>query len=139
MVLLLMPLVGKLLSKNLEPRWMLMFGLIVSAVGLFQMAGFNLQVDIGTAIRARMVQSIGLAFLFVPLNTLAFSRLPKEKANSATGLINLARNIGGSAGIAMVTTELARRSQFHQQILHCMAAPGDQVIPAACGKGSGNP
>ena len=125
MVLLLMPLVGKLLSKNLEPRWMLMFGLIVSAVGLFQMAGFNLQVDIGTAIRARMVQSIGLAFLFVPLNTLAFSRLPKEKANSATGLINLARNIGGSAGIAMVTTELARRSQFHQQILVSHLTPFD--------------
>ena len=125
MVLLLMPLVGKLLSKNVEPRWMLMFGLIVSAVGLFQMAGFNLQVDIGTAIRARMVQSIGLAFLFVPLNTLAFSRLPKEKANSATGLINLARNIGGSAGIAMVTTALARRSQFHQQILVSHLTPFD--------------
>jgi DHA2 family multidrug resistance protein len=116
-VLLLMPLVGKLLSHKVEPRWLLMFGLAMSAVGLFQMAGFNLQVDLGTAIRARVVQSIGIAFLFVPLNTLAFSYISKEKANSATGLINLARNIGGSSGIAFVTTELARRSQVHQHIL----------------------
>jgi DHA2 family multidrug resistance protein len=89
------------------------------------MAGFNLQVDMGTAVRARVVQSIGFAFLFVPLNTLAFSYIPKEKTNSATGLINLARNIGGSAGIAMVTTELARRGQFHQQILAGHLTPFD--------------
>jgi DHA2 family multidrug resistance protein len=116
-VLLLMPLVGKLLSHKVEPRWLLMFGLALSSVGLFQMAGFNLQVDLRTAIWARVVQSFGIAFLFVPLNTLAFSYIAKEKANSATGLINLARNIGGSSGIAFVTTELARRSQVHQHIL----------------------
>ncbi|MFN7993533.1 MAG: DHA2 family efflux MFS transporter permease subunit [Bryobacteraceae bacterium] len=123
-VLLLMPLVGRLISRT-QPRWLLMFGLVTSAAGLFLMAGFNLQVDIGTAIRARIVQSIGIAFLFVPLNTLAFSYISKEKANNATGLINLARNIGGSAGIAMVTTELARRSQLHQQILVAHVTPYD--------------
>jgi len=116
-VLLLMPLVGKLLSHKVEPRWLLMFGLAISAVGLLQMAGFNLQVDQWTALRARVTQSVGIAFLFVPLNTLAFSYIAKEKANTATGLINLARNIGGSSGIAFVTTELARRSQVHQHIL----------------------
>ena len=116
-VLLLMPLVGKLLSHKVEPRWLLMFGLATSALGLFQMSGFNLQVDLRTAIWARMVQSCGLAFLFVPLNTLAFSYIAREQANSATGLINLARNVGGSSGIAFVTTQLARRSQFHQHNL----------------------
>jgi len=116
-VLLLMPLVGKLLSHKVEPRWLLMFGLAMSAVGLFEMSGFNLQVDLRTAVWSRIVQSFGMAFLFVPLNTLAFSYIPKEKANSATGLINLARNIGGSSGIAFVTTELARRSQVHQHDL----------------------
>jgi len=116
-VLLLMPLVGKLLSHKVEPRWLLMFGLAMSAVGLFEMGRFNLQVDLKTAIWARVVQSVGIAFLFVPLNTLAFSYIPKEKANSATGLINLARNIGGSSGIAFVTTQLARRAQVHQHTL----------------------
>ena len=125
-VLLLMPLVGKLLSHKVEPRWLLMFGLIMSAVGLFQMGGFNLQVDLGTAIQSRVVQSFGIAFLFVPLNTLAFSYISKEKANSATGLINLARNIGGSSGIAFVTTELARRSQVHQHVLLTHLTPFDQ-------------
>jgi DHA2 family multidrug resistance protein len=124
-VLILMPLVGRLLYKQVDARWLLVFGLTVSALGLFRMAGFNLQVDMGTAVRARVVQSIGFAFLFVPLNTLAFSYIPKEKTNSATGLINLARNIGGSAGIAMVTTELARRGQFHQQILAGHLTPFD--------------
>jgi DHA2 family multidrug resistance protein len=125
-VLLLMPLVGKMLSRKVEPRWLLMFGLATSSMGLFIMAGFDLQVDIGTAIRARVVQSIGIAFLFVPLNTLAFSSISKEKANSATGLINLARNIGGSSGIAFVTTELARRSQVHQHNLISHVTPYDQ-------------
>ncbi len=116
-VLMLMPLVGKLLSHKVEPRWLLMFGLAFSSLGLFQMAGFNLQVDLRTALEARVVQSIGMAFLFVPLNTLAFSYIAREKANNATGLINLARNIGGSSGIAFVTTQLARRPQVHQHVL----------------------
>ncbi|PWU01699.1 MAG: EmrB/QacA family drug resistance transporter [Terriglobia bacterium] len=117
-VILLMPLVGALLSKaSVEPRWLIIFGLMTCAAGLFHMAHFNLQIDFRTAIEARVIQSMGLAFLFVPLNTMAFSSLPRERANSATGLINLARNIGGSTGIATVTTMLARRTQFHQSVL----------------------
>jgi len=122
-VVLLMPLVGVLLSR-FEPRWLVVFGLAVSAFGLFQMAGFNTQIDFRTAATARIVQSMGLAFLFVPVNTAAFSSIAKEKANRATGIINLARNIGGSTGIAIVTTMLARRAQFHQSVLvsHASAA-----------------
>jgi DHA2 family multidrug resistance protein len=63
---------------------------------------------------ARMMQSFGLAFLFIPINVSAFSFVPKEKTNMGTGIINLARNIGASVGIATVTTLLQRRTQFHQ-------------------------
>ena len=122
--LVLLPVVGRLVAK-VEARWLVAFGLAVAAIGLFQMARFNSQVDFQTAMVARMVQSAGLAFLFVPLNTLAFSFVPKEKINRATGLINLARNIGGSSGIAMVTTMLARRSQFHQNVLISHLTPSD--------------
>jgi DHA2 family multidrug resistance protein len=115
-VIVLMPLVGTLLSK-VEARWLVVFGLTVSAIGLFAMSRFDLQIDFRTAMDARVIQSMGMAFLFVPLNTIAFSSIVKEKANNVTGLINLARNIGGSAGIATVTTILSRRSQFHQSIL----------------------
>jgi DHA2 family multidrug resistance protein len=122
-VVFLMPMVGLLLSR-FEPRWLVAFGLAVSAAGLFQMAGFNAEIDFRTAATARIVQSIGMAFLFVPINTAAFSSIAKEKANRATGIINLARNVGGSTGIAIVTTMLARRAQFHQCVLvsHATAA-----------------
>jgi len=78
------------------------------------MAHFNLEIDFRTAVIARIVQSVGLAFLFIPINVSAFSSVPKEKTNYATGLVNLARNFGGSSGIALATTMLSRRSQFHQ-------------------------
>jgi DHA2 family multidrug resistance protein len=115
-IIVLMPVVGKLLSK-VEARWLVVGGLAISAMGLFQMAHFNLEIDYRTAMMARVVQSAGLAFLFVPINTTAFAFVAKNKTNYATGLINLARNIGGSTGIAMATTMLARRSQFHQNFL----------------------
>jgi len=122
--LVLLPVVGKLIPK-VQARWLVIFGLVVSAAGLFQMAGFNTQIDFRTAVIARLVQSAGLSFLFVPLNTIAFSYIPKERVNRATGMINLARNIGGSCGIAMVTTMLARRAQFHQNILVSHLTPYD--------------
>ena len=119
-----MPLVGFLLKK-VEPRWLIAFGVMVCSAGLFHMAGFSLDIDFRTAVDARMIQSLGLAFLFVPINTTAFSSIPKERTSYASGLINLARNIGGSSGIAMATTILARRSQYHQQVLVAHATPLD--------------
>ncbi|HXP88128.1 MAG TPA: DHA2 family efflux MFS transporter permease subunit [Bryobacteraceae bacterium] len=111
-----MAIVGKLLGK-FEARWLIVFGLVVAAGGLFEMAGFNLDVDSRTAMWARTIQALGMAFLFVPINTTAFSSVAREKLGYATGLMNLFRNIGGSGGIAMVNTILARREQFHQQAL----------------------
>src|SRR6201997_5487742 len=83
-------------------------------MALFVMAGWDLSIDYGHAVRARMLQSFGLAFLFIPINVSAFAYVPREKTNMGTGIINLARNIGASVGIATVTTMLDRRSQAHQ-------------------------
>jgi DHA2 family multidrug resistance protein len=58
-----------------------------------------------------------MAFLFVPINTAAYAYLPREKNNAASGLMNLARNIGGSVGISLVTTLLDRRTQVHMNDL----------------------
>ncbi len=85
-IALSMPLVDFLLSK-VEARWLVIFGLCVSAFGLFDMAGFSLDVDYRTAMLARVVQTAGLAFLFVPINTMAFAFVAKEKMGSATGLM----------------------------------------------------
>jgi DHA2 family multidrug resistance protein len=103
------------LLRRFQARWLVIFGVLTSALGLFLMSRFNLYIDYATALWSRIVQSSGLAFLFVPISTVAFAFIPKERTNYATGLFNLARNVGGSAGIATVTTLLARRAQFHQQ------------------------
>jgi DHA2 family multidrug resistance protein len=112
-IMCMMPVVGILMSR-VDARLLITFGCIVSASALFLMAGWNLQLDYGHAVRARMLQSFGLAFLFIPINVAAFAYVPREKTNMGTGIINLARNIGASVGIATVTTMLDRRTQTHQ-------------------------
>jgi MFS transporter, DHA2 family, multidrug resistance protein len=111
-----MPLVGFMLSR-FDARKLLLFGLTVVSLSLFNMTRFNTLIDFHTASTARAFQALGLAFLFVPINTVAYAFLPKDKNNAASGLINLSRNIGGSLGISLVTTILARRSQYHQAVL----------------------
>jgi DHA2 family multidrug resistance protein len=112
-IMCMMPVVGFLVSK-VDTRLLIAFGCIVCSSALFVMAGWDLGLDYGHAVRARMLQSFGLAFLFIPINVAAFAYVPKEKSNMGTGIINLARNIGASVGIATVTTMLDRRTQFHQ-------------------------
>lgn len=87
------------------------------------MAGWNLQLDYRHAVYGRMLQSFGLAFLFIPINVSAFAYVPREQTNMGTGIINLARNIGASVGIASVTTLLERRTQMH------MSQLGEHVNP----------
>src|SRR5437879_9351497 len=115
-IMCMMPVVGILVSK-VDTRILVIFGCVVSASALFVMAGWDLGLDYGHAVRARMLQSFGLAFLFIPINVAAFADVPKEKSHVGTGIINLARNIGASVGIATVTTMLDRRAQFHQSRL----------------------
>jgi MFS transporter, DHA2 family, multidrug resistance protein len=112
-IMCMMPVVGILVSR-VDTRILIIFGCIVSSSALFVMSGWDLGLDYGHAVRARMLQSFGLAFLFIPINVAAFAYVPKEKTNMGTGIINLARNIGASVGIATVTTMLDRRAQFHQ-------------------------
>ena len=126
-IMLLLPLVGFLLSRH-QPRWLLVFGLIVLSASLFHMAQFNLQIDFKTTTEARVLQAVGMAFLFVPINTAAYAFLPREKNNAASGLMNLARNIGGSVGISVVTTMLDRRTQVHLTNLSANLHRGSAVL-----------
>ncbi|HJX01130.1 MAG TPA: DHA2 family efflux MFS transporter permease subunit, partial [Terriglobales bacterium] len=112
MIIVLLPLVGFLLSRY-TPRWLLLLGLCILAFSLFHMTNFDLNIDFRTVATARLIQAAGMAFLFVPINTAAYAFLPRDKNNAASGLMNLARNIGGSVGISVVTTMLDRRTQLH--------------------------
>ena len=129
-IMFLLPLVGFLLSRY-TPRWMLVFGLVVLSASLFHMAGFDLQMDFRNAAIARVMQAVGMAFLFVPINTAAYAYLPREKNNAASGLMNLARNIGGSVGISLVTTMLDRRTQVHTNDLSHNLSPSNPAFRSA--------
>jgi DHA2 family multidrug resistance protein len=128
-IILLLPLVGFLLSRY-TPRWLLMFGLIVLSYSLFHMTKFNLDIDFRTVAGARVLQAVGMAFLFVPINTAAYAFLPRDKNNAASGLMNLARNIGGSVGISVVTTMLDRRTQKHLNDLAGNLSPSNLSLQA---------
>ena len=112
-MLVMMPLVGTLAGK-IEARWLAGVGFAISAAALLYMSGLNLQIDFRTAVMYRVYQSIGLAFLFIPINTAAFASATGENSNQISSIVNLCRNIGGSVGISLVTTLIARRSQIHQ-------------------------
>ncbi|MDB6022029.1 MAG: disulfide bond formation protein DsbA, partial [Pedosphaera sp.] len=112
----LLPLVGYLLHKT-QPKYLICFGFLVSALALYHLSSLDTQVSFKVVALARMVQGAGFAFLFVPIQTLAYSDLPPGKSNNASALINLMRNLGGSVGISVGTTLLARRSQIHQDRL----------------------
>jgi DHA2 family multidrug resistance protein len=116
LTLITMPIVGWLTTR-VQARWLVVVGLVVGAVGLFRTAQFNLQISFYDAVWARNILSASLGFLFIPINTVAYHFIAKTKTDAASGLINLARNLGGSFGISIVTTMLARRTQFHQNIL----------------------
>jgi DHA2 family multidrug resistance protein len=111
-IMFMMPVVGILVSR-VNTKYLIAFGCTISSLSLFVMASWNLQIDYRHAVLARMMQSFGLAFLFIPINVSAFSFVPKEKTNMGTGIINLARNIGASVGIATVTTR--RATQFQER------------------------
>jgi DHA2 family multidrug resistance protein len=116
LIMAILPFVGFLLSKY-DARKLIAFGLVVLSLSLFHMTNFDLNIDFRTVVLARMYQAAGIACLFVPINTAAYAHLPRNKNNAASGLMNLARNIGGSVGISVVTTMLDRRTQYHQATL----------------------
>lgn len=122
--LLLLPISGRLIGV-LDTRWLIGFGFLTVALGLLMMTGFNLEADFYTVMWPRIVLGVGLAFCFVPLQTIAFANIPRAAIGNATGIYNLMRNIGGGVGIATVTTLLARRAQFHQSVLVAHVTPYD--------------
>jgi len=107
------PLVG-LLSTRLDARFMIGVALLVQALALLYMSHLDTDMTFGDAALARMIQSVGLPFLFVPLQTVAYLGLAPNESNQASAMMNVARNLGGTIGIASVQIILAQRQQFHQ-------------------------
>ncbi|MGO9613466.1 MAG: DHA2 family efflux MFS transporter permease subunit [Dissulfurispiraceae bacterium] len=111
--LIALPLAGRLVTK-VNPKALLAFGITANAYATYLMSNFNLAADFSTVIMPRIVLGVGMGFFFIPLTTLTMSSVKKEDMGNATGIFNLLRNLGGSFGVAFVTTMLSRRAQFHQ-------------------------
>lgn len=115
-MLIVMPIAGQI-TNLVQPKYLIAFGLAVIAVAMWHMTSLVPDATFHFFEWARVFQMIGLPFLFIPINTVAYSGLPPEKTNNASALINMARNLGGSFGISLANTEVARRSQFHHERL----------------------
>jgi DHA2 family multidrug resistance protein len=116
--------VGRVMGK-IRSRWLLCFGFILLAYSSFVLAGINLQISKMNVIWPSILNGIAISFIFVPLTTATMSQLGQAQIGNASGLYNLMRNLGGSIGIAFVTTMLARGAQTHQALMVGHLTPTD--------------
>jgi DHA2 family multidrug resistance protein len=113
-LLIEMPIMGQLTTK-IQARRLIAFGWLALAIAMFYSTKrIDLQISFSAATWLRITQVIGLGFLFVPITLVAYVGITPEKNNSVAGIVNFMRNMGSSVGTSLVTTVIARRSQFHQ-------------------------
>jgi MFS transporter, DHA2 family, multidrug resistance protein len=120
---------GRLVAR-VDQRLLLGFGCALNAIAFVLMTSITLDMDYWALATPRFVQGFGQGFVFVPLQTLALATIPMDRLSNATAAYNVVRNFGGSMGIALSTTLLARRSQFHQSTLgtHITMWSGDTAL-----------
>jgi DHA2 family multidrug resistance protein len=118
-----MPIMGQLTTK-VQARYLIAFGWLALSIAMFYSTQrIDLQISFKAAAMLRISQVIGLGFLFVPISLVAYIGIAPEKNNAVAGLVNFMRNMGSSVGTSIVTTLIARRSQFHQARLVEHARP----------------
>jgi MFS transporter, DHA2 family, multidrug resistance protein len=113
MMMCMMPVVGFLVGR-VDPRKLIGYGFVSLTVALVTMHTMDLSVSYGRLVFLRCFQASGLAFLFIPINTIAYIGVKQSENNDVSGLTNLARNIGGSCGTAFMATMLTRRTATHE-------------------------
>jgi MFS transporter, DHA2 family, multidrug resistance protein len=132
-LLLEMPIMGQLTTK-IEARRLITFGWISLAIAMYySTTRIDLQIGFSTALWLRVAQVFGMGFLFVPITLAAYIGIPPEKNNAVSGIVNFMRNMGSSVGTSIVTTLLARRAQFHQEILIGHTVAGNTTLQGAVG------
>ncbi len=121
---------GGLLIRIFDARWLVASGLVLTAVGTLLMAHFNLYVDYWGIATPNMVAGVGTGLFFVPLTAVAFASVASGKYDEASGIYSLMRGIGGSAGIAIVSSLFVRQAHIHFAELTAHITPYNQnVVP----------
>jgi len=126
-ILLMMPVVGILVGK-VDARYLICYGFGMLSLSMFAMHTISLNSSFSYIMWVRVFQASGLAFLFIPINTVSYVGVAREQSNDVSGIMNLARNIGGSTGTALIATMLARRSQHHQAMMTQYLSPGNEAF-----------
>ena len=124
-LMLMMPIAGRLTGTKIDPRLLISCGFLSMGTTLYMMTNIYPGIDFRTIVLLRVIQVMPMAFIFIPISTLNYVGVPREKSNQVSGLSNFARNIGGSIGTSLLSTFIARQNQFHQSAFAAHTSRGD--------------
>lgn len=125
MLIIMMPVAGRLTATKVDPRLLVAIGFLGTSATLHLMTTVYLGIDFRTIVILRIIQVMFMPFIFIPISTLNYIGVPREKNNQVSGLSNFARNIGGSIGTSMLSTFLVRQNQTHQRSFAAHTSHGD--------------
>ncbi len=128
--LIAMPLVGRLVSR-IQGRYLAAIGFLSFGLSSWALSRITLDISPLVLFWPLFFSGVSIAFMFVPLNTLALGSLPAEQIGNASGIFNLMRNVGGSVGITLITTISARLAQARQTTLVAHLTPYDASYQSA--------
>jgi MFS transporter, DHA2 family, multidrug resistance protein len=115
-MIVMMPIVGQIAGR-VQSKYMIAIGFTVIALAMWYSTTLVPDASFAYFATVRVFQTIGMPFMFIPINMVAYTGLPQQKTAQASALINVARNLGGSISVSLANTELVQRSQFHQSRL----------------------
>ncbi len=116
------------LMKMIEPRYLILGGLMITAATLYEMTGFSLDTTQRTIVLTSIVQGVGLGLLFVPITSVAFLTLPGDMRNGATSITTLVRNIGSSIGISMMIANLTSKTTLMHERIGAAVTPFNDAL-----------
>jgi DHA2 family multidrug resistance protein len=126
-MLLMMPIAGQIIPR-MQPKYWMALGFVIIALAMWYSTSLVPDASFGYFAMVRVYQMIGMPFMFIPINSVAYDGLPPQKTGEGSALINVARNLGGSIGVSLANTELVQRSQFHQARLVENLTPSSHVL-----------
>ena len=109
----MMPVAG-ILSSKFDPRVIIAIGFALTAAGLFHVTGIYYGIDFGTLVSYRIFQVIGIPLIFIPISTLNYVGVPREKFNQVSGISNFTRNVGGAIGVSLLSTFITQQRQIQR-------------------------